>query len=464
MEENEPNDCEESEKSCPDQQGTPQDLDDTTEVNGLPADGATKVTIDYSSDSSESNEKCPICLLSFYDQEIGTPDMCSHAFCASCIEAWAKMMKTCPIDRKSFATINIYQSYENRAYLRSVTVTTSVLNSFQNDLPLLLNAVAPAVLPPLPVILVDVDRPGDKCEICHRADREDVMLLCDECDCGYHIDCLEPVLQEIPHGSWYCANCPQEQETDVVVNEFGLMTQGMVEDGENYVEPVRKKSRQVAQITRTKQSELIRKTIMAILSRTKPGGRERRRKKRGRRSRPEPRNAHPEFDPSLRLPIRSSQRCASHNDQLQQRSHFRERIPMLNLFGSTHELEEVYNNDEENDDFSSSFGPVHMGGRPLYVSQPEGEVSSQVVCRQIVGFRNMQNILKIKNIIRTPRERPTLRVTPTTAPPNLLDSIMESQQIWHSKDGIKDVIVAKGKQVLKFVFEFENLILFLFRW
>jgi [histone H3]-trimethyl-L-lysine4 demethylase len=33
------------------------------------------------------------------------------------------------------------------------------------------------------------------------------MLLCDGCDCGYHIFCLDPPLSSIPRGQWFCHTC-----------------------------------------------------------------------------------------------------------------------------------------------------------------------------------------------------------------------------------------------------------------
>jgi len=45
------------------------------------------------------------------------------------------------------------------------------------------------------------------CERCHTTDRSHLMILCDECDKGYHLDCLNPVMEEMPKDDWYCAEC-----------------------------------------------------------------------------------------------------------------------------------------------------------------------------------------------------------------------------------------------------------------
>ncbi|TFY58942.1 hypothetical protein EVG20_g7972, partial [Dentipellis fragilis] len=45
------------------------------------------------------------------------------------------------------------------------------------------------------------------CEICHGSDKGEEMLLCDGCDCGFHMFCLDPPLSSVPKGQWYCHTC-----------------------------------------------------------------------------------------------------------------------------------------------------------------------------------------------------------------------------------------------------------------
>lgn len=47
------------------------------------------------------------------------------------------------------------------------------------------------------------------CTICGEADNEDVLLLCDGCDAPSHLYCVG--LDEIPPGSWYCAQCESQR-------------------------------------------------------------------------------------------------------------------------------------------------------------------------------------------------------------------------------------------------------------
>ena len=38
------------------------------------------------------------------------------------------------------------------------------------------------------------------------------MLLCDGCDKGYHTYCIEPPIEEVPEGDWFCPKCQEKKE------------------------------------------------------------------------------------------------------------------------------------------------------------------------------------------------------------------------------------------------------------
>ncbi|ODQ54061.1 PLU-1-domain-containing protein [Saitoella complicata NRRL Y-17804] len=65
-------------------------------------------------------------------------------------------------------------------------------------------------------------KPGENCEACGRGDHAPSILLCDGCDSGYHMGCLDPPLKSIPKNEWYCPKCL------VGTGEFGF------EDGGEY--------------------------------------------------------------------------------------------------------------------------------------------------------------------------------------------------------------------------------------
>ncbi|KAK3235821.1 hypothetical protein CYMTET_54005 [Cymbomonas tetramitiformis] len=45
------------------------------------------------------------------------------------------------------------------------------------------------------------------CEVCRKTDGEAEMLLCDACNRGYHLWCLNPALDGVPEGEWLCPRC-----------------------------------------------------------------------------------------------------------------------------------------------------------------------------------------------------------------------------------------------------------------
>ncbi|CAD6996912.1 unnamed protein product [Ceratitis capitata] len=55
------------------------------------------------------------------------------------------------------------------------------------------------------------DGDEEACQKCGKSDHPEWILLCDNCDKGYHCSCLSPVLFYIPEGDWYCPPCQQEQ-------------------------------------------------------------------------------------------------------------------------------------------------------------------------------------------------------------------------------------------------------------
>jgi len=54
-----------------------------------------------------------------------------------------------------------------------------------------------------------------ECKICTKCqDQGDAanLLFCDACDKGYHMDCLDPPLDDMPTGSWVCQECDNERD------------------------------------------------------------------------------------------------------------------------------------------------------------------------------------------------------------------------------------------------------------
>lgn len=142
-----------------------------------------------SSDSSDdqASEKCPICLASFRKQQVGSPESCDHVFCKKCIVEWSKSLNTCPLDRKKFNLILVRPNYNQQDVEETLEVAEPSSDPYQD----------------LQEDLIDFTC----CEICGQSNNEDRLLLCDGCDLAFHLYCLDPPLDHVPDGSWYCSGC-----------------------------------------------------------------------------------------------------------------------------------------------------------------------------------------------------------------------------------------------------------------
>lgn len=208
-----------------------------------------------SSTASNAREKCPICLFSFTNQEVGKPENCDHKFCAICIEEWSKNVSTCPIDRKEFLKIICLETFNNPIVTREINV---VANQCGDE-----------------AVLDVADDELTYCRICSRSDREESMLLCDGCNQGYHMECLVPALQEVPLEFWYCDECFASNEDDDPDDELALqeeIAELMDEVREFGIPETRLRirtevARNSPRILRTRQSERIRDAILARTNR-----------------------------------------------------------------------------------------------------------------------------------------------------------------------------------------------------
>ena len=58
------------------------------------------------------------------------------------------------------------------------------------------------------------------CQKCTKSDRPEVLLLCDDCDDAYHIDCLRPTLLSVPDGDWFCPLCEQKKLSNNLIEKL----------------------------------------------------------------------------------------------------------------------------------------------------------------------------------------------------------------------------------------------------
>jgi hypothetical protein len=68
------------------------------------------------------------------------------------------------------------------------------------------------------------------CRICRQQDRDDIMLICDGCQRGYHTTCLQPPLESVPEeDTWCCDECIQQGITPIILEE--LLRQDQLQQG-----------------------------------------------------------------------------------------------------------------------------------------------------------------------------------------------------------------------------------------
>jgi PHD and RING finger domain-containing protein 1 len=210
-------------------------------VNG-PSSSSSKAAppANYMSDSSDGqSEKCPICLRNFTTQEIGTPEACDHSFCVECLQEWSRNVNTCPVDRRMFTVILVRRCLEGRV-IRRIPVE-----------------------PPRQQVEDEVQEDPTYCEVCGECDREDRMLLCDGCDLGYHLECLDPPMDTVPLEEWFCPECTLSNSghlaEEVDIQDGELMA--LLEDAPIWgLSPLRPRLSRL--LPRTRQSERVRATMM----------------------------------------------------------------------------------------------------------------------------------------------------------------------------------------------------------
>ncbi|NWS05595.1 PHRF1 protein, partial [Motacilla alba] len=184
--------------------------------------------------SDEDGENCPICLNTFRDQAVGTPESCSHYFCLDCIVEWSKNANSCPVDRILFNYISIRARFGGKILKKIPVENTKTQGTDGEDDPTF-------------------------CEVCGRSDREDRLLLCDGCDAGYHMECLNPPLSEVPVDEWFCPACAPmgaNGADHVSEEEVAALMADVVPTTSRLRPHVRTRA-----IARTRQSERVRATV-----------------------------------------------------------------------------------------------------------------------------------------------------------------------------------------------------------
>ncbi|KAI8907132.1 hypothetical protein BC831DRAFT_555277 [Entophlyctis helioformis] len=135
-------------------------------------------------DNAADGDDCAICLqeLSLDSEQQGRIScVARHVFHLQCIQKWAQVTRTCPMDRSAFGSIDVLD--ESGRVLSTMAVKPKEDEGIEWDV--------------------------TECVVCHQSNNEDSMLLCDGCDGGWHLACIG--LQRIPEDDWFCPDCTRRR-------------------------------------------------------------------------------------------------------------------------------------------------------------------------------------------------------------------------------------------------------------
>ena len=140
--------------------------------------------------------ECIICTSIIKD--LANPDTCEHDFCKSCLIEWSQRSNKCPMCKKLYHNIFIYDKgikeqisiYEIRNKYKKIIEDDSENNENDDE-------------------NNDEENLDEACYICEKNTDQDNLLVCDRCKekcCHYY--CIN--LNKIPEGNWYCKYCNEE--------------------------------------------------------------------------------------------------------------------------------------------------------------------------------------------------------------------------------------------------------------
>lgn len=127
---------------------------------------------------------CSICL-DYVTNNKASLNSCVHQFHYKCIKTWSKLKNCCPLCKKLFSKIKQPNNKTVKVRNRNILSANVNMTNFSSE---------------------------TNCQICKEGTEESQMLLCDDCDKGYHIFCLTPSLPDIPQGDWFCKKCVRKRE------------------------------------------------------------------------------------------------------------------------------------------------------------------------------------------------------------------------------------------------------------
>ncbi|GIX65570.1 PHD-finger domain-containing protein [Babesia caballi] len=184
--------------------------------------------------------ECVICSEALAElSEVGVPINCLHIFCYTCIKEWSNRTNVCPICKVEFRELRRLRWQQVCVFIASLSRSKasrvgesgsprfknfrklkSVLSKCLLSIPSEREKISPKTLS------AETDESLGGCEVCGVDNEWDQLLLCDGCNLGFHLYCLDPPLVCIPRGDWYCKTCVEVRNSQRDSSPSELLSQG----------------------------------------------------------------------------------------------------------------------------------------------------------------------------------------------------------------------------------------------
>ncbi|KAK3872931.1 hypothetical protein Pcinc_022016 [Petrolisthes cinctipes] len=239
------------------------DKDEEEEEDVMEGDDGCDTGDSDSSSGPPGAETCAICLGRIRG-EVGTPEVCDHIFCLFCILEWARTNATCPQDRKPFEVVSVQECFGGEVVRR-----VPIKKEEKED-----------------VVIPEEENPT-YCEVCHECNHEERLLLCDGCDLGYHLECLDPPLAQVPVEEWFCPVCAASPQVPSDLEETTTTRQPRItrrtETRSTDSQVPQRQQRAPRRIPRTRATERVRARIQHHRRQVRAAKRKRRKQRKRER-------------------------------------------------------------------------------------------------------------------------------------------------------------------------------------
>ena len=175
------------------QRGTAVCVEKLGQGGEAPSAAGKRDGVDAKANADQQRGACAVCLQAITDRQrqltsrkmppVLTLSPCGHQYHGRCVYRWLKARRTCPVCRAAV------QGLRPRMPLPELVLQKTL---DEDD-----TALAAAI----------AHYDSVCCELCMDGGREHELVLCDGCDRGWHISCMNPPRATVPEGVWFCDAC-----------------------------------------------------------------------------------------------------------------------------------------------------------------------------------------------------------------------------------------------------------------